>query len=54
MAKGANKKGIALETLAYWIIAIAILVLMVVGYLILSKKGAVGWEAIKSAFRFGS
>lgn len=47
-----GKKGIALETLAYWIIAIAILVLMIIGYLILTRKGGTGFEAIKNAFRF--
>ena len=42
----------ALETLAYWIIAIAILALMIIGYIVLTRKGGTGFEAIKNAFRF--
>jgi hypothetical protein len=52
MIQKGDKKGIALETLAYWIIAIAILVLMIIGYIILTRKGGTGFEAIKNAFRF--
>jgi len=47
-----DKRGIALETLAKWLIAVGILVLMVVGYLILSRKGGLAFESIKNAFRF--
>jgi len=48
-----NKKGIALETLAYWLIAVAILVLMIIGYMILSGKGGVALSYVEKLFRFG-
>ena len=52
MAKeGSNKKGIALETLAYWIIAIAILVLGVILYINYSKSGGGALDIIKRIFR---
>jgi hypothetical protein len=46
-----NKKGIAIETLAYWIIAVGILVLMVVAYFILARKGEGGLSLIDKIFR---
>lgn len=50
-----NKKGdIELNTLAYWIIGIAILVLIAVAYFIISGKGAGMIEHIKNLFRFKS
>lgn len=48
-----NKKGIALETLAYIILAVAILVLMVIGYMILTGKGQAAIDFIQNLFRFG-
>jgi hypothetical protein len=51
MSKSRNKKGIALETLGYWMIAVAVLILLVVGYIILSKKGVVGINFIERLFR---
>jgi len=49
--RGRRKKGIALETLGYWMIAVAILILLVVGYIILSRKGMVGIDFIDRLFR---
>ena len=46
-----NKKGIAIETLAYWLIAIGILALMLVAYFILAKKGEGGLSLIDKIFR---
>jgi len=48
-----NKKGIALETLAYILLAVAILVLMVVGYMILTGKGQAALDFIQNLFKFG-
>ena len=48
-----NKKGIEMEMLAYWIIAIAVLALIVVGYLILKTKNISALDYIKNLFRFG-
>jgi hypothetical protein len=46
-----NKKGIAIETLMYWLIAIAVLVLMTIGYLILSGKASSGITFIQNLLR---
>ncbi len=46
-----NKKGIALETLAYWIIGVAVLVIMVIGYIVLTKKGEGGLSMIDRLLR---
>ncbi|MDO8517626.1 MAG: hypothetical protein Q7S33_05890 [Nanoarchaeota archaeon] len=48
-----NKKGIEMETLAYWIIAIVILAVIVMGYLILKSKDISAITYIKNLFRFG-
>ena len=54
MVEKKEKKGaIEMEVLAWWIIAIAVLVLVVIGYLILSGKGTGIIEHIKNLFRFG-
>ena len=51
--KMTRKKGaIELETLAYWIIAFIVLVIIVIGYLIISGKGTGILEHIKNLFRF--
>jgi len=48
-----NRKGaIELETLAYWIIAFLVLVIIVFAYLIISGKGTGIIEHIKNLFRF--
>lgn len=46
-----SKKGIAIQTLAYWIIAIGILVLMILAYFVLAKKGDAGLSLIDKIFR---
>ncbi len=49
-----NKKGdIELEMLAWWMIAILVLVIMLVAYLILSGRGQAILGHIKNLFRFG-
>jgi len=48
-----DKSGaIELEMLAWWIIALIILVLIIIAYFILSGKGAGIIEHIKNLFRF--
>jgi type VI protein secretion system component VasF len=47
-----NKRGIEMDMLAWWLIGIAVLVLMVVGYFVLKDKGVNLIEMIKNAFRF--
>jgi len=49
--RGKNKKGIAIQTLAYWLIAVGILVLMVVAYFVLARKGESGLSLIDKIFR---
>ncbi len=49
-----NKKAIEIEVLTWWIIAIAVLVLVIVGYLILKGKGISAIEFIKNLLRFGN
>lgn len=51
MVKKEDKRGIAFETLIYWIIAIGILALMVVGYMILTRKGETGISIMDRIFR---
>ena len=46
-----NKKGIAVQTLAYWLIALGILALMVIAYFILARKGESGLSLIDKLFR---
>lgn len=47
----ANKKGIAMETLAWWILSILILVIFVVGYMMLKDRGVGALEYVKGVFR---
>lgn len=48
-----NKQGaIETEMLGWWIIGIAVLVILVIGLFILSGKGSNAIEYIKSMFRF--
>ena len=50
--KGMNKRGIAIEGLVWWIIAIAVLAIMVVLAVVLKDKlGDIG-SYIKNIFRF--
>ena len=51
-----NKKNAAIvpETLAWWLIAAAIFVLLMIGYIVATGKGTGAIEYIKSLFRFRS
>jgi hypothetical protein len=49
-----NKKGVELEYLFWWIVAIAVLVIVVLGYFIASQKGLGAIDYIKNLFRFGN
>ncbi len=52
MKKGMNKKGVAIEGLVWWVIAIAVLVIMIVLAVVLKDKlGGIG-TFIKNLFRF--
>ena len=51
--RGKGKKGLTLETLIPWMIAVAVLVLVTTLYLILSGKGTGAIEYIKNLMRFG-
>jgi len=48
-----DKRGIELEMLGWWIIALVVLAVMVIGFLILSGKGSSAIQYIKNLFRFG-
>ena len=52
MGKGRNKGDIELETLAWWIIALVVLVIVVFGLFILKGKGIGAIECIKNIFTF--
>lgn len=48
-----NKKGMEIEALAWWIIAVIILIVLIVGFIILRQKDVSAIEFIKNLFRFG-
>ncbi len=48
-----NKRGIAFETLAKWIIALLVLAIVVLGIAILKSRGMDLMEKIQNLFRFG-
>jgi hypothetical protein len=50
--KRGRKGAIELEVLAWWIIAVVILVLILIAYFVLSGKGIGVIEHIKNLFRF--
>jgi len=50
--KKGTRAAIELEMLAWWIIALIVLVVIVIGYIILSGKGIGIIEHIKNLFRF--
>ena len=54
MFKGRGKKGIESEVMVWWIIAIVVLAVMLVGYFILKSRGIGAIEFIKNMFRFGN
>lgn len=47
-----NKKGMEIEMLGWWIIALAVLVISVLGIMILKGKGDSAIDFIKDLFRF--
>ncbi len=47
-----DKKGIELEMLGWWIIALVVLVLLIMAILILKSKGISAIDYIKNLFRF--
>ena len=49
-----NKKSIELDMLAWWLIGLAVLVIGVIAYFILTGKLIGGLEFIKNLFRFGA
>ncbi len=50
--KSKNKKGVAIESLVWWVIAIAVLVIMIVlAVLLKGKLGGIG-DYLKNLFRF--
>lgn len=48
-----NKRGFEMEFLGWWIIAIAVLIIMLIGFFILKGKGIGAIEYVKNLFRFG-
>ena len=53
MKKWFDKRGIAFEVMGWWILAIAVLVIILVGYFILSEKGIDAISYIRNMLRFG-
>ena len=52
--KTKSKKGIELDMLGWWVIAIVILVILVLAMLMLKGKGSGALEYIKDLFKFKS
>lgn len=48
-----EKRGMETEMLGWWLIGIAVLVIMIGGYFILKEKGISAIEFIKNLIRFG-
>jgi hypothetical protein len=48
-----NKKGLELEMLGWWLIALAVLVVVILGIFILRGKGEAAITFIRDLFRFG-
>ena len=48
-----GKKGIELEALGWWIIGVAVLIIMVIGYIYLKGKGSSALDFIQNLFKFG-
>jgi len=51
--KGMNKRGMEIEMIGWWILAIAVLVILVIGIMVLKGKGIGAIEYVKNLFRFG-
>ncbi len=50
--KETGKKGMELEMLGWWLIAFAVLVIVIIGIIILKEKGLGALDFIKNLFRF--
>ena len=48
-----RKKGMEMQMMGWWIIAIAVLVIMLVGFFILKDKGINAIEYLRNILRFG-
>ncbi|MFA4953190.1 MAG: hypothetical protein WC584_03135 [Candidatus Pacearchaeota archaeon] len=48
-----NKRGMEMEFLSWWIIGIAILIIMVIAIFILKDKGISAIDYLKNLLRFG-
>ena len=48
-----NKKGLEMEVLIWWIIALVVLAVIVFASLVLRDKGVGAMDYIKNLFRFG-
>ncbi len=48
-----SKRGMELEVLGWWILGIAVLVLVIIGIIILQGKGSSAIDFIKNLFKFG-
>ncbi len=55
MFKRIMKKGgdVEIDVLIWWIIAFVVIVILIIGYIILSGKGSGMIEQIRNLFRFG-
>ena len=48
-----KKKAMEIELIGWWVIALAVLVIMLLGYMILKGKGVGAIEFLKNMIRFG-
>jgi len=48
-----DKKGIEIEVLGWWILALAVLVIIIFAGIVLIRKGQGGLSYFKDLFRFG-
>ncbi|MEK6906193.1 MAG: hypothetical protein AABW81_01075 [Nanoarchaeota archaeon] len=51
--RGSGKKAMETEMIGWWVIALAVLVIMLIGFMILKGKGIGAIDYIKNLFRFG-
>jgi UPF0716 family protein affecting phage T7 exclusion len=51
--KNKSKKAIELEMIGWWILALVVLVIVVLGIIILKSRGISALEYLKNIFRFG-
>jgi len=49
-----SKRAMELEVLGWWILGIATLIAVVIGFIVLRGKGGGALEFIKNIFRFGA